>query len=327
MKSATLLTALAMVATAMLAGCDKPPAPPTNPGGGDIQAVSVDSQDPAEFQTITAVETARVQYRHRLVVLQQYYEATGNMDKLNWATRELKNLDNAQTFSWQGLPEIQPPPAESIRNADERMLVEYAVGARRAYKRAVEQLAQLYEVRNEPVMAKLIRNMQARLDPIRTYMYFMDAEIPPADLKPERVDPQAEQLYAEAYQLHKDGKGLTFVQTDYAKQRQALMKFLELVAKHQDSTRIAQAAYFIGEIYKEYFNENLRAVHWYQRAWQWDPNISLPARFQAATVWDLRLKHHDRALELYRAAIEHEAEHTSNRWYARARIADLTDPD
>ena len=133
-------------------------------------------------------------------------------------------------------------------------------------------------------------------------------------------------MYKKAMKLHEEGKGFLRcgVTTNYGKQREALVLFLRLVDRHPRSTKIAMSAYYIAEIYKEYFNRDLRALAWYERAWQWNPNILKPVRFQAATVYDLRLGEKSKAVELYKQAIEHEKFNTANVTWARRRIRELT---
>ncbi len=322
--SVTLLLTLTLI---MSAGCDIKPPAPMSPDGQVLRALIIDMTDQAELEAVAAVESGRVNYAHRLNVLVAYFDKVGNMTRLIWAQRELKNLETAQTFVWKNAPQILPPPAESLENADERMLVEYAVTARNDYTAAVIALLE-YLTNKGPDDYKTLRvaNMQDRFDPIRTYLYFMDAEIPSQDLRPSEVDPTADALFEEAVQLHEDGKGILrmFVTTNYQKQREALVKFLDLVRNHPRSTKIGLSAFYIGEIYKEYFNENIRSVGWYERAWQWDPKMEKPARFQAATVWDLRLQDKKKAIELYRQAIEHEQFKRSNVIFSRSRIQELT---
>ena len=55
---------------------------------------------------------------------------------------------------------------------------------------------------------------------MRTYNYFLEAEIPPADLRPVEVIPQADQMYAKAIRLYEEGKGLlrTFVRGEPAQE-------------------------------------------------------------------------------------------------------------
>ncbi|HOF17889.1 MAG TPA: hypothetical protein PK082_03190 [Phycisphaerae bacterium] len=306
----------------MLTGCDVRPTPPRTAEGATAKVVYIAPNDQAELQAVTAAEAARVNYRYRLRVLLGYYQRIGSMDKSTWAQRELDNLDQTQTFRWDGV-EVVPPKGESVGGADERLLVEYTVGARKEYRLAVAELAAFYERKGDKFKASLIHNVQNRFDPVRTYMYFIEAELPPANLKPVAVIPAADALYAKAERLYRAGKPLPGV-TFYDKEREALLAFLELVRDYPQSTKIAMSAYFIAEIYKEYFNEDVRAVHWYERSWQWDPNITQPARFQAAVLWDLRLKNYTKAIECYRASLKYDPERFGNRGTAERRIEELT---
>ncbi len=290
-----------------------------------MEILSVSPADRDELRAATAVEEARINYLYRLRVLDGYYDRVGNMDKLIWARRELKNLRGAQIFQWEGLPQIDPPTGESLIVTDERILVEYVVGARNAYIDATSKLTELYRRSGRIWRERLIANMRERLDPIHTYKYFLTAEVPPADLQPEALIPEADILFAAALKLHKEGKGIfgTALTTNYDKQRLAVGKLRELIERYPRSNKIALSAYHIAEIYKEYFNENIRAVHWYRRAWQWDPNITKPARFQAAAIYDFRLQQPRKALECYRLAIRHEQFNASNMRYSHQRIKEL----
>jgi hypothetical protein len=319
--------AAGLLACGWVIGCDRPPDPPVTVTGDVPRTLAVIEGNQDESRAVMAAETARVNYRYRLVVLQDYYRMTGGMDKLRWTQRELDNLDQAHTFTWEGLPEIAPPKGESLEGADEYLLVEYAVAARKAYRKAMAELLAYYQtVAPNSYKAKRVANVLARFDPVHTYMYLLEAEIPGKDIRPGAVIPAADALYEKALRLHVEGKGLlrTFVTTSYGKQRQALMLLRELTRKYPTSTKMPLAAFYIGEIYKEYFRENIRAVHWYERAWQWDPNITKPARYQAAVVHDLRLFNKAKAVELYRQVIQHEQFKPDNVRYAHQRIRELT---
>jgi len=306
-------------------GCNVPPSVPRNPDGGELKALRIAPDDPAELEAVKAAESARANYAYRLEVLQAFYEKTADLTKLTWARKEAENLRKAHRFRWQGIQAI-PPKGESLAGVDERNLVEYTVAARRAWTKATEDLVALYTRKGDSFKLEVMQNVQQRFDPVRTYMYFLAAEIPPADLKPVDVIPEADRLYEQALKLYRGGKGWSrvFVSTDYPKQRQALLTFRRLVRDHPRSTKIALSAYYIGEIYKEYFDENVRAVHWYQRAWEWDRYLSKPARFQAATVYDARLQDKQKAVECYRLAIKYDPWRLGNWEYATSRIAELT---
>ncbi len=325
-KSLLQFTILVSVATILATGCNRKSRAPKNDQGDRVKVVTLSQDRPEELEHVTSLETARVNYRYRVQVLQAYYENVGNMDKFLWTEREMKNLDTTMTFAWAGLPEIMPPKGETVVEVDEQVLVEYVVAARTKYTTTAETLRAFYGDSDETFIASLIANMQDRLDPIYVYMYFLSAEIPPADLKPTAVIPEADLEYKAALKLHKQGKGLLrmAMTTDYDKQRLALVKFRNVVEKYPTSNKIPLTAYYIGEIYKEYFNENIRAVGWYQRAWQWDPNIEKPARFQAAVVQDLRLHDYGKAVELYREVIRHEQFNASHVSHAHNRIGELT---
>jgi tetratricopeptide (TPR) repeat protein len=290
----------------VLAGCDNPTAPLRTPDGKIVQVVTVQADDPVEVAAVKAAEGDRAEYDYRLTVLKDYYFRVGNMDKMTQADKELASLRQAQYFRFLGV-EVTPPPGESLEGTDERLLVEQALSARNEWLSALDRLHDYYQSKNDSFKARLIENVKSRLSPVHQYTYFLEAEIPGPELRPTDVIPEADALYDRAHKLYEDGQGpLSFLTTNYEKERQALKLFRELVEKYPRSTKIALSAFYIGEIYKEYFNENTRAVKWYERAWQWDKHITEPARFQEAIVYDLRLHDPTHAVPLYRRVVKGE---------------------
>lgn len=322
----TIVQSTVFVALAgfLMAGCSARPPVPKTLSGDKLTMLTVNSGDETEITGAAAMEASRIEYKFRLEVVRSYYKHVGDGTKYLWTEEELENLAEAQKFAWVGLPKITPPASEAIEGADERVLVEDLVFSRRKFIESMDELAQFYDRKGDTWKAKVIRNVDARLLPHRTYMYFINAEIPGPDLRPSEVISAAEQLYAEGIKLYKSGKPLPGV-TSYPKQRKALELLVQLVHEYPTSTKIALSAYYIGEIYKEYFQEDLRAVQWYERAWQWDPDIAQPARFQAAAIYDIRLQDPDKAIELYRQAIQYDPGRFRNREFARERIKVLTE--
>lgn len=326
-KTGKLVLSLLLSACVITIGCDAKPAPVRQgirSGFKRVDTLAVAPGDAGEVAAVTAAEKARVQYRYRLTVLRGYCNSIGDADRYNWSGKELQNLDEAQWFKWTGIPEVVPPKGESLTDADPRLLVEFVLTARAAYKQAMRDLDKFYTDRLSLKKARFIGLVRARLDPVRTYVYFFSAEAPPENMKPVKVIPAAEELYSKALSLYKRAS-LVPLFPDYNKQRQALRLFLTITEQHPTSTRSPLAAFYIGHIYREYFNENVRAVMWYQRAWKWDPRIQIGARFQAAVVWDYRLQNHTRAMQLYQAVLEHEFDDLTNREFARTRISELTE--
>ncbi len=309
------------------AGCDMKPRPPRAGWFTAVKTLDVSPSDGDELQAVTDLEYARAIYESRLVALHSYYRQAGCFHKIVWAYRELENLREVKVFTWRG---ASVPPAEDTPpplNAPEGVMVERVVSSRLLYQRRVEELARYYEQGGQAFKARVIRNMQDRLDPIRTYMYVDSAEYPPLTLRPRDSIPQADALFLQAKDMFRRGKGFLHVAvtTSYPKQREALRLFRQLVQQFPTSDKMAASAYYIAEIYKEYFDEDIRAVNWYERAYTWQPEIGLPARFQAASVYDFRLNDKLKAVELYEAAIEHERFNSSNARFAINRVEELRD--
>ncbi len=321
MKRMTVTMAMLTVGVLWTAaGCDVPPPTPRNHDDTVVKEVVI-TRD-AEREVVQSLIDVQVVYRYRLSVLKAYYLKAGALAKKNWAEREWTNLDRAQTFTYVG---VTPKPVErgpSLEKVDEATLVEMVVGARSEYTAAVDSLILYYQSTGDRFKESLADNIRRRFNPVRTYMYFLDAEVPPADLRPAEVIPEAETLYAEALRLHKMGK---IIIVDHRKQRRSLMKFLELVRRYPSSTRIAYSAYYIGRIYR-YFDEDYRSLLWYKRAVQWDPLLDRPARFEAAKVADYDLRNRELAVQLYRESLEHETFNASHAKYANRRISVITRP-
>jgi len=319
---------LLVLAVCMIAvGCDSKPSPVRRgikSGFSSIKTLAVAPGDAEEINAVTAAEAARVQYRYRLTVLRGYCNSTGDADRYNWSGREIKNLDDAQWFKWTGIPEVLPPKGESLTDADPRLLVEAVLTTRAAYNQAIRDLQKFYRDRRSVEKEDFIDRVRRRFDPVRTYVYYFSAEAPPENMKPVKVIPAAEELYSKALSLHKRAS-LIPLAPNYNQQREALRLFLNITEQHPTSTRSPYAAFYIGHIYREYFNEDVRAVMWYERAWKWDPRIQVGARFQAAVVWDYRLQNHERAMELYHEVLRYEVDDMTNRGFARRRIAELTE--
>jgi hypothetical protein len=324
-RSFTWLAA-AMVGGWVLGGCDRPAAPIRTPDGKIVTVLNVQANDPEEVEAVKSAETARADYRYRLSVLKDYYFRMGNMEKLTAAEKEMKNLDDAQYFRFLGV-EVTQAPGRTVAGADEGIVVEEALAARHAWMAALTRLAAIYRAKGKSLEARVIENVQQRFDPVYRYGYFMEAEMPGPELRPTDVIPDADRMYDRAMRLYKEGKGPlgTFVTTNYDKERQALVLLRDMIQKHPTSTKIALAAFYIAEIYKEYFNENIRAVKWYERAWQWDSHIPEAARFQAAAIYDRRLSDPRKALELYRASLQEDPWRMGNREYAQQRINALSE--
>ena len=310
----------------VLGGCNtRPETPKTKWYGKSIQVLEVNPGDAGEVAAVTAVEVARSRYHAALVGLAEYYNSIGNVQKGLWASRELRNLDEAQEFTWGGVSLPGPPSTQPAgKEPKETTLVENVVNARIKYRKAVDQLAKYYEKKGESFKAYVIHTIQGRFHPEETFLYLFRVQLPPRNLEPVEIIPKANELYDRAVKLYRQGSGVPAA-ADYPKQRRALQMFLRLVRQYPRSTRIALAAFYIGEIYKEYFREHYLAVLWYERALMWDPYVPMPVRFQTAVQYDFNLDDKTKALDLYKASLKLEPFYSDNVRYAKQRIGELED--
>jgi tetratricopeptide (TPR) repeat protein len=218
--------------------------------------------------------------------------------------------------------------AVNVADATEVDLVEEMARARQNYRQYLQALITYYNDKGFRHKAIWAERELADLKMVKTYRYLVDAEIPGSNLVPRDSIPEADALFEDGLHYMKEGGHGVPIFYATGPLKRALEKFNTIIREYPTSDKIDDAAFYAGEIYKEYFNDNLRAVQYYERAWEWNPEIQLPARFQAAVVYDYRLHDRDRALELYQAVLEHEQFNKSNLRFSTRRIKQLTDnPD
>ncbi len=212
-----------------------------------------------------------------------------------------------------------------VVHAEEVDLVEQLISHRDAYHVALKRLRDYYGRRGNATKLgwaefelKGVRNVMA-------FRYLLDAEIPSESLRPVDTVTEADTLYDQGIELmRKGGHGVPGVfRRDLMVEAAGV--FRDLISRFPTSDKIDDAAFFEGEIYKEYLpGLEVIALKWYERAWTWNPATPHPARFQAAVVSDFRLHDRDRALELYHAVINIETTDRTNVRFAMRRIYELT---
>lgn len=217
-------------------------------------------------------------------------------------------------------------PTIPVANRTEVDLVEEMILHRAMYARYLRVLATFYSEHGNEEKATWARRELNDLRRVKPYRYIEDAIVPVASLRPLESIAEADRLFEEARELMRKGGHGTWALYHQDTMKLALAKLNELVERYPTSDKIAEAAFYIAEIHKEYFEEsdNRIAVLWYQRALEWDPNIQRPARFQMAVVYDYRLHEREKALAMYQRVIEEEPFNRSNVRFAHARVRQLT---
>jgi tetratricopeptide (TPR) repeat protein len=233
---------------------------------------------------------------------------------------------------------LEDPPGVELPNVpvadrNEVDLVEEMILHRAMYARLLRVLATYYTEHGYPEKAQWAISELNDLKKVKPYRYIIDAEVPVSELQPAESISEADALYNDAMALMKKAGHGTPVFFNQATMRQALAKLKELVDRYPTSDKIDDAAFYIGEIHKEYEQEadNSIALEWYKKAIEWNPDTPHPARFRIATTYDYRLHERENALFWYQEALEKEAkfdglsgEFAMNKDYAAKRIRELT---
>ena len=219
---------------------------------------------------------------------------------------------------------LVPGSVVNIANAGETDFVEQIAVNRQAYRQGLELLIKYYTRTGNNMKFKWVKAELAALDSIPQYKYIVVAETAGANLRASTSIPEADDLYLDALDLEKEAGVLIFGKNNDTL-RLALDKYDRLIRNYPSSDKIDDAAYKAGEIY-EYFQDYSIALLYYERAYQWDPDMTHPAKFRSARILDKRLHRNAEALELYQQAIKIEGKYGKYRmWkeYAEKRIKAL----
>ncbi len=208
-----------------------------------------------------------------------------------------------------------------VPGAEEVDLVEDMTGRRNGYRGSLKALIDFYEAAGDATKLAWAKREYALMP---QYRYLMPGEALRADLRAIDSIDIADELYAEAVDLHKEAGGLLII-IDEDKLRISLNKFNLLIERYPSSDKIDDAAYKAGRIYRHFQDYEIAAVY-FQRAFQWDSNTPYPARFRAAYILDRKLNMKSEALVLYQLSLEKESRYEDNAEFSRRRIRNLTRP-
>ncbi len=212
-----------------------------------------------------------------------------------------------------------------LSTATEVDLVEKVAVGRQQYEQSLELLVDYYARTGNNARLGQAQKELTGLKSMPHFAYIPEAYAPDASLKATMSIPEADAMFMDAEQMRKEASKLGPLLTNKNMLRLALDKYMQLIARYQNSDKIDDAAFEIAEIQRQ-FKDYSTALLYYQRAYQWDAATPHPARFQAARLLDDYLSRRDEALQLYQQAIQLEGTRFPQ-WkeYAETRIAELTD--
>ena len=130
---------------------------------------------------------------------------------------------------------------------------------------------------------------------------------------------EANDLYRSAMEYKGKGFGDDYV----LNMRRSELLFREILEKYPNSDKIGDVAYQLGDIYEgRAYRQYDRAAKYFERSFQWVKGSRTDARLRAATLYDKQLNERSKAIELYRAVIDHDTDPDRLK-QAEKRLAEL----
>jgi TolA-binding protein len=207
------------------------------------------------------------------------------------------NVEKYANYNTPMTPAAQSGPALT----SERDILEQLALNRQAYIESLQQLMNYYTTTGNEASLKLAKREYANVMASPQYAYVVEAQVPGAELRAAASIPAADALYDDAVATEKRAY-VGPVVVDEKMLRLAMNKFTQVIRQYPTSTKIADAAFRLGDAH-EHFKEHAIAAVYYERAAQWDKNIKSPARYRAAHIYDYFLHDRQKALMLYQDAI------------------------
>ncbi len=206
--------------------------------------------------------------------------------------------------------------------ANEPDLVERVIYYRAMYARSLRALHDFYRTQGVESKRLWAEDELRQVRQIKPYGYIVEAEVPVGPARTEASIAEADDLYSQGLNLFDQATEKNKVKKDLLKQ--SLAKFKALVQQYPNSDKVDKACYYIGLLHDQYFpGDEQIALAWYQRAWQTNPQLQMPARFNAARIYDVKLHDRNKALEMYRRVLKEETFNKANSETATTRMAQL----
>jgi tetratricopeptide (TPR) repeat protein len=225
-----------------------------------------------------------------------------------------------------GRSQFLPSPMKtvSVVEAGEADIIEHMATSRLAYRQYLESLIAYYKKAGDNMKLGWAEDELKRLNKMPQYSYIIEASVAGPNLKAKDSDNAANYLYDDAYRTEKAARRLMVKPLiDENLLRVALDKYNQVIKQYPTCDKIDEAAYRAGGIY-EYFKDYTIALLYYQRAYQWDPATTNPARFKAAYILDQYLHRRAESLPLYQYALGNEKLDKDDKEFVEKRIDELT---
>lgn len=217
------------------------------------------------------------------------------------------------------LPPGDTPAAPAA--ASDVALVERNIAARREYESSLKALYEHYAKAGDKQRLMWAERELMAYHLLWKPSYNLDVkDVPPPTLEARVNVREANELYKAAMEYK--GKGIGDEYTLNMRRSELLLR--EVLDKYPNSDKIGDVAYQLGDIYEgRAYKQYDRAAKYYERSFQWVKGARTDGRLRAAILYDRQLNERTKAVELYRAVVEHDTnpEHIKQ---AEKRIGELT---
>ena len=211
-----------------------------------------------------------------------------------------------------------PPPAAATSDIQ---LVERCLTARKEYENSLKALYEHYARAGDKQRLSWAERELMAFHMMWKPSYNLDVrDVPPPSLDGRVNVKEANDLYRTAMEYKGKGFGDDYV----LNMRRAELVLREVLEKYPNSDKIGDVAYQLGDIYEgRAYKQYDRAARYYERSTQWVKGSRTDARLRAAMLYDRQLNERTKAIELYRAVVDHDTDPDRIR-QAEKRIGELT---
>ncbi|AMV29087.1 hypothetical protein VT84_32125 [Gemmata sp. SH-PL17] len=216
---------------------------------------------------------------------------------------------------------LPPGEAAPAAAASDVQLVERCLAARKEYEASLKALYEHYTKSGDKQRLAWAERELMAYHLVWKPSYNLDVkDVPPPTLEARVNVREANELYKTAMEYK--GKGLG---DDYVlNMRRSELLLREVLDKYPNSDKIGDVAYQLADIYESRaYKQYDRAAKYYERSFQWVKGSRTDARLRAATLYDRQLNERTKAVDLYRAVVEHDTnpDHIKQ---AEKRVGELT---
>lgn len=236
---------------------------------------------------------------------------------VGWATAEQPSKPLTTPTKEDNAGDL-PPAAPAVTDVQ---LVERCLTARKEYENSLKALYEHYAKAGDKQRLQWAERELMAYHMMWKPSYNLDVkDVPPPTLEAKVNVKEANELYRAAIQYKGKGFGDDYV----LNMRRSELLFREILEKYPNSDKIGDVAYQLAEIYESRaYKQFDRAAKYYERVFQWVKTDRSDARLRAATLYDKQLNERSKAIQLYRAVLDHDT-NPDRLKQAEKRLAELT---